>query len=133
MIAIHLTGYISEQQVALYYAKQGYIIYWPNHSQSSCDFIACKDQEVIRVQVKSAYWIKRETGREYLQTTVRKGSGRNDSYTIEHCDVVAAYGDNRLWIIPIEAIGKLQSLVLAKRQVIRKSYVQDWDKYEVKL
>lgn len=129
----HLTGYISEQKAALYFAELGYIIYWPNHSQSSCDFIACKDEELIRIQVKSAYWMTNPTGKNYLQATVKKGSSGLDSYTKQHCDLIVAVAkDGRIWVIPIEDIGKIQMIVLDKKVKIRKSYAKDWSVYEVK-
>ena len=132
MIPIHLTGYISEQKIALYYSKLGYVIYWPNHTQSSCDFIACKDDELIRVQVKSAYWMGRSTGKSYLQTTVRKGCNGNSSYTKKECDVIAISFEDRIWLIPIEELGLDQTVVLDRKQFLRTSYKKDWSVFEIK-
>jgi hypothetical protein len=128
----HLNGYLAEQKAALYYSKLGYIIYWPNHSQSPCDFIACKEDDLIRVQVKSPYWMIRSTGCEYLQCTIRKGAKKDSYYTKKECDVILAAYENRIWIIPIEDIGNNTNIIVDRKQEIRRSHAKDWSHYEVK-
>lgn len=111
---------ISELVAATHYAKHGYEIYWPALTQSVCDFIAVKDSETLRVQVKTAYWFERESSRKYLQATLRKGSGGNKTYTKEHCDVIVIVSGDQLWIIPIEVAQNLKTVVVSRGQEIRR-------------
>lgn len=131
----HKTGYISEQIAALHFAERDYIIYWPNHSQSSCDFIACKDEEIIRVQVKSAYWSKNKNNKQYLICTVRKGHGQSSNYSRKECDMIFIVFENRKWIIPIKELSNEHGITLDRKQPKErnwKSSNKDWSLYEVK-
>lgn len=127
MKAKHQSGFVSELVVATSYAKNGYEVYWPGFTQSSIDFIAVKNREMIRVQVKTAYWMTRHSGATYLQATVRKGCSGNDSYTIDDCDVICITDGERIWCIPIEVASTLQTVVVDKGQQIRRPDPRNFD------
>lgn len=110
----HQIGYLSESRAATYFIEQGYEVYWPSFTQSSCDFIITKSQDVQRVQVKTAYWMERKSGKRYLQTTTRKGCGRGgySEYTREECDLIVIVYEDKLWAITPEQLGGKQNLIL---------------------
>jgi hypothetical protein len=123
----HQTGFVAELKAATYYAEQDYEIYWPNLTQSSIDFIALKGREIRRVQVKSAYWIHRKTGASYLQATIRKGCDSNQSYSKEDCDDICIVGEGRIWIIPVEKVPSLQTVIVEKGQQTRRGDPRNFD------
>ena len=118
----HQNGFLAELKAATYYAEQGYEIYWPAVTQSSCDFIAVREGKIDRVQVKKAYWFTKPTGTSYLQVTTRKGSGNSgySTYTSNDCDSVCIVFEEQLWIIPVEYLEGIQNIILEKGQDIRK-------------
>jgi len=118
----HYNGALSEMKAALWYLEQGCTIFWPTLTQASCDFIALyPDGTPVRVQVKSAYWITRPTGRKYLMVTTRRGCGGEGykTYTKEHCDDIFIVSDDRMWLIPVEVLSGAQSICLDKGQDVR--------------
>lgn len=135
LIPIHKTGFNSELEAAKYYASIGYIIYWPMTHQSSVDFIAANGPETIRIQVKSAYWMKRKTGAAYLQATIRKGSSHKDRiYTEDDCDIIAIVHNQEIWIVPVEVVGKETNVILRCFNRKRKSHkgALNLEEYRVK-
>ena len=117
----HQNGAEAELRAALWYTEQGYTIFWPSATHTPCDFIALNKgtNEIVRVQVKSAYWMTRPTGRSYLMCTTRKGccSGGYDTYTEDDCDVIVISDrSKRLWVIPVDALEGAQSVCLDKGQ-----------------
>jgi len=128
----HFNGYISEQKAALYYAQLGYLIYWPNCTQSPCDFIACKEDEVLRIQVKSAYWSKNSKGLEYLISTVRKGCRQQNFYSKKDCDTVVIIYEDRVWVIPVEELNNESNITLDRKQDLVRSRCKDYSKFEIR-
>jgi hypothetical protein len=116
----HRNGATGELKAAAYFSEQGYEIYSPWYGAGSIDFIAVKQQEIIRVQVKSAYWTRRPSGCEYLQVTIRKGAGGNQSYTKEDCDVIVVVHENKLWQFPVEAVIGKMTINLERKQYVRQ-------------
>ncbi len=130
----HQNGLVSELKAMAHFAEQGYEIYKPHSGQSSIDFIAFEQKlGLLKVQVKSAYWFKRPTDAEYLQSTVRKGAGSDgyDNYTKEECDVFAIYGDGKLWVIPREVVGTAQTINLDKRGPHQRKSQTDFSEFLV--
>jgi len=133
----HYSGMLAELKVAEHYVENEYDIYWPAMAQSPIDFIACKNSEVLRIQVKKAYWMTRPSGASYLQATTRKGCGDNkqyDHYTKEHCDIVAVVADEGIWAIPVEILGTNKNVIVEKGQQTRKPRAgrTDWSVYKIR-
>lgn len=124
----HIKGYQSELEAAAYLTKLGYEIYWPTFTQSACDFVVIRGDELKRVQVKTAYWFKRPTGTSYLQCTVRKGASKTHSeYSKENCDVIIIVEpETQIWWIDIENLPKNSNVILKKNVATkqRKNYKQ---------
>lgn len=130
----HKNGTLAELKAACWFVENGYEIYWPQMAQSSCDFVAGTKSELIRIQVKSAYWMERPSGARYLQATTRKGCGTNgyDKYTKEDCDLIVVVADEGLWCIPVGELGGSQSVTLLKDQHERKARAgrKDWSQFK---
>jgi hypothetical protein len=113
----HQTGHKSELVAAAWYVENEYEIYCPCFTQSSCDFIAVKNKEIKRVQVKTAYTFSRPSGANYVQATTRKGPAKGNIcnfYTKDDCDEIVIVYQQDLWVIPVEHLNGLQSVVLFK-------------------
>lgn len=125
----HQSGHVAEIKASLYYAELGYEIYWPSFTQSGCDFIIVKKDEMRRIQVKKAYWFTRPSGTRYLQATTRKGAGSAGykTYTKEDCDIIFIVGEENLWSIPVEKLNGIQNVVLEKGQQVRKRGSKAYD------
>lgn len=74
------SGALGEHKAKEHYLRRGYEIYSPEIGRSTCDFIAVKDGEVLRVEVKSTrnespsgnYVVKLDHSySNYTQRTVR--------------------------------------------------------------
>lgn len=129
----HTSGLVGELKAATYFAENGYEIYWPALTQSTVDFVAIKNTDIKRVQVKNAYWMERPSGARYVQATIRKGSGGSKTYTELDCDLIVIVHEDSLWVFPVDIVTKYKTINLAKAQQIRKSRkgVLDIDKYKV--
>lgn len=122
-------GVLAEITAAQHYAGQGYEIFWPLSGAGSCDFITLKDGKTDRVQVKKAYWMERKSVAKYLQATTRKGCGAGgyQTYTKADCDTVVITTDNDIFIIPVEELDGLQSVLIAKGQETRRGDPRSFD------
>jgi hypothetical protein len=111
----HITGYLSELTAQRHFVTQGWEIFIPTFTQTSCDFVAVKKEMTLRIQVKTAYWFTRPSGARYLQCTVRKGASASHSrYTKEDCDVIVIVFGDRIWKIPIEELPDTTNIILQK-------------------
>ena len=123
----HKNGTIAELKAALYYEEHGWSVFWPTSSQTPCDFIAVNGKTVLRIQVKSGYEFKRPSGRGYIQSTIRKGSGGNKRYSNEDCDLIVVVYEDAIWVIPVEDTRNYTTINLQNLQEVRKSYKPRWD------
>lgn len=121
MYSRHKSGAIAELKAAQYFLSKDYEIFFPT-TQSSVDFIARKNKELIRVQVKSAYLVTMPSGKSYLRIMNRRkrGTGIDTTCTDDDYDVlVGVYGD-RLWVFHIDVVSKLREITLEKNYEERK-------------
>lgn len=118
----HKSGAIAELKVATFFLENDYEIFFPT-TPSIVDFIALKDDKCVRVQVKNAYRMERETGKYYIQATTRRNSGKFVSklYKKDDYDLLAITYQDQLWIFPCEDVCHLQSIVLEKGQQERRA------------
>ena len=116
----HKNGTIAELKAALWYEEKGWTVFWPTSTQSPCDFIAACGKINLRIQVKSAYWMKRPSGCTYLQVTIRKGSGGHKKYTEEDCDLVIVVYEDKLWVFGPEVYNKYTTINLENGQKFRQ-------------
>jgi hypothetical protein len=108
------SGFLTELEIAKYFAKEGYEIYWPLLTQSRADFIAAKDKETKLIQCKKASWSKAGNFK-YLQVRVSsRNKSPNPKYQLSDFDLMAVSdGEGRLWLIPIEDVVDKTSLCLS--------------------
>lgn len=102
----HKTGAMNELRAQLMYAGMGYDVFTPIHNKTRADFIAVKDEKVLRVQVKTAQY-----NGPYIQSRLDVGGKR---YTQSDCDVLVFILDERVWIAPIEEVSDMTSVCLGK-------------------
>lgn len=104
-------GFVTELEIAKYFAEQQYEIYWPLLTQSKADLIIVKGKEKKLVQCKKATWS--QTGAyKYLQCRVSsRNKTPNPKYELEDFDIMAVSdGDGKLWIVPVEEVVDKTSL-----------------------
>lgn len=134
MYSRHKSGAIAELKAAQFFLENDYEIFFPT-TASTADFIAMKGSELIRVQVKSAYYMERP-GSSYVQVTTRRNSGEyvGKLYTKEDYDLLVVVYEDKLWIFPVEDVCHLQSIILEKGQQVRRAGVKNFnpDPYRVK-
>lgn len=137
MYSKHKSGAIAELKAAQYFIEHDYEIFFPMSMHSIIDFIALKDNNAIRVQVKSAYYMKRSTGASYIQVTTRRNSSiyGHQCYKKDDYDLLVVLYENRLWIFPCEDVYNFQSIVLDKGQQTRRAGKNNFDasQYEINL
>lgn len=122
----HKTGALNELKAQLLYTERGYDVFTPIHNKTRADFIAVKDKEILRVQVKTAQY-----NGDYIQARLDINDTR---YTAEDCDVIVFILNGRIWIAPIAEIYGLSSICLGKVDGLeyqsRKQY--DPTRWEIK-
>ena len=95
-----------------YYSSQGYSIFVPVDS-GRIDFIACKDEEVIKVQVKTA--AKRRRGTTVYTVGIlssRRGGGSTGPYRLGEIDECFVVGEGTAWRIPYSIVYPNVSVML---------------------
>ena len=125
----HLTGALNELRVQAYYTKCGWDVFSPIHNKTRADFIAVKNNLIVRVQVKTAQY-----NNGYVQARL---DVNGKTYTEDECDVVAFILDEKLWIAPTNQIEGYTSINLGKidqsKYKPRKDYnPDDWIQYDFK-
>jgi len=126
----HMSGITSELFVAQKLSVVGYEIFWPLMTQSKIDFLAVKEAEILKVQVKKASWST--TGPyQYLQCRLHGRSRRDIKkwYTKEDVDFYAITDNERVWWIPFSEMGHQTSVCL---DCTNPNYKQQ-TKYDAKL
>lgn len=102
----HKTGAVNELKAQIYYTNIGYDVFTPIHNKTRADFVAVKDKEVLRVQVKTAQY-----NGPYIQSRL---DVHNVRYSSEDCDVIFFILEDRMWIAPIEEVAGMSSICLGK-------------------
>ena len=117
--------------VAYKLVSLGYEIFFPLMTQSKADFIALKDGQLYKVQVKKASWSTTHQF-QYLQSRIH-GKGKRDPkkwYAKEDVDIFAITDNERVWWIPYEEIGHQTSVCLGstnpKYKPQTKYKAEDW-------
>lgn len=111
----HQNGSVAELTAATFMVKRGYDVYFPITINPKADFIATKDDETLKVQVKKASWSR--TGNfKYLQVRVI-GKLKGDYqrvYKLNDFDVLMVVDSDtdRIWYIPVEEVVGRTSLYL---------------------
>lgn len=128
----HRNGSIAELTAATFMVKKGYDVYFPITINPKADFIATKDDETLKVQVKKASWSK--TGDfKYLQVRIL-GKLKGDHqriYKLNDFDVLMVVDSDtdRIWYIPVEEVIGRTSLYLdttnPNPRVSRRDYNPD--------
>lgn len=98
---------------ASYFVLNGFQVWTPQIQQSKVDLLLTRGREVVKVQVKTAYWIERGDNR-YLSCNIH-GDTRSTDYTKDEFDILAVVGPDgtRLWEIPWRKVfGKIRTLTL---------------------
>ena len=126
-----VSGVSSELYVAHKLTQNGYEIFFPLMTQSKADFIALKDGQCFKVQVKKASWSTTHEY-QYLQARIHGKSKRDPSkfYTNEDVDYFAITDNDRVWWIPFNEIGHQTSVCLdstnTKYKPQTKYNAKDW-------
>tara|TARA_Y100001938_G_scaffold68559_2_gene95144 strand:- start:7275 stop:7676 length:402 start_codon:yes stop_codon:yes gene_type:complete len=94
-------GAASEYTAAAVFSGEGWEIFWPPTGSGAVDFVAVRQGESKKVQVKSAHWVDRPPSRT-LRVCIKTQRRR---YTEGDFDCLAAVGpDGRVWVIPYEEL-----------------------------
>lgn len=107
-----IIGLTSELKVASWYSENGYSIYWPLSTQSRCDFLAERDGNFTKVQVKKATWS--QTGpNKYLQCRLMSRNKHSRWYVEGDFDEIVFIDDaNRMWRTTFDVVKDLVSVAL---------------------
>ena len=101
----HKNGAVSEYRAATWFSMQGWEVYWSNLGQSAVDFIISKNSEVLTVQVKTAFRLPKDGDIKYIKCNLSHGHKKGKLYRDNTFNLLTVcYGDDRIWVIPIEYI-----------------------------
>lgn len=106
---------LAEITAQMYYIKEGYEIYTPIMPQSKCDFIASRDSETLKVQVKKATENPTKSG-TYLQIRLQ-GKPTDFSvreYTKDDFDELLVVHSVGLWRFPVDLVLDKKSFTFGK-------------------
>lgn len=101
----HLLGAENELKAQAWYLRKGYQVYIPVVQQGGIDFIAYKDKEYIRVQVKTATVTTTNANTKQFGCCVAPTKARLDLLK-EHdmFDVLFVVSNEDCWVIPFEEV-----------------------------
>lgn len=113
MIPAHKSGSLAEMKAATYMIEEGYDVFFPITMNPKTDFVAIKDGEVIRVQVKKASWSK-SGNYNYLQCRLLgKDNGSSQRvYKMNDFDELIIIEGSWVWRVPVKDIIGRTSLCL---------------------
>jgi len=108
----HMKGAASEMKAQIWFLENGYQVFLPTVQQGIADFIAYKDGEYSKVQVKTAYTM--DAG-EYNYLLVRLGRSTStrsqmrirtyDPNDPDDCfDILFVVYEDERWLVPSSAI-----------------------------
>lgn len=97
----HRRGAVSEYTAAAAFSQQGWEIFWPPSGSGAADFVAVRDDESCRVQVKTARWMEKARSR-FLRATIKTPTRTYKSGDFDYLAVVAP--DGRVWVIPFDEL-----------------------------
>lgn len=96
----HYIGAKNEYLAASYYLGKGYQVYWPSMQQGSVDFVVEVQNNLFKVQVKTATWVKSGNGL-YLQCRTRLTNKYQGFTASDLYDTLFIVGpDEQYWEIP---------------------------------
>lgn len=124
-----MNGAATEYEVAAFYLKQGYQVYWPSVQQTAVDFVIGNGASLYRVQVKRATWNKASGPNRYLQ--VRLTNKGNQKYRRGDFDLLVVAQGEHLWEIPIAEALKTTSLCLRREGPTVRSTDTKWKDYKI--
>lgn len=107
------TGITNELKAAANYSERGYEIFLPM-GNSRCDFIAMKEQEVVKVQVKTAatrYYKAKDTKYTLAVLTTTR-NGVSEPYSPEEVDEFFVIGKKLAWAIPNSSVSPSKTVML---------------------
>ena len=108
----HQSGLISELTAMQYMISEGYTVFIPVCTSPKCDFIAMNEQEVLKVQVKTATWSK-SSKYSYLQCRLSSRNKKpNPIYQEGDFDICLFVDNRRIWKVPFENIEGMTSICL---------------------
>lgn len=121
------TGDISEMEVALSYKRAGYTILWPHGHQTPYDFVAERDAEFVRVQVKSG---RLDGGSIDVHVCTWKSDGSPREYDKSEIDVFGVYcaETDEVYIVPVAEAPK-QNMRLRVEEGQNQSHVRRASRY----
>lgn len=93
MYLTNKTGTIGELAAIQEFIKQDFDVYMPLSGKEECDFIACKDTKLFRVQVKSTSIVDRYGSFTVQLKRVRYNSTihKIHKFDTRTCDILAVY------------------------------------------
>tara|TARA_R110002051_G_scaffold97719_1_gene167888 strand:+ start:233 stop:604 length:372 start_codon:yes stop_codon:yes gene_type:complete len=100
-------------KAAANYSDRGYEIFLPM-GNSRCDFIAMKDNNVIKVQCKTAatrYYKAKDT-KYTLAVLTTSRNGKSKPYSPEEVDEFFVIGDTMAWAIPNDYVYPRKTIML---------------------
>ncbi len=126
---LHYSGAASELLVGSHLLAEGADVYFPSMGQGRCDLIYLRENEAVKVQVKTTTWSKSGVWKyEQCRLSMSRGSVYQKTYTTEEIDELWVVGTH-LWCFPSSLIAGRTSLCLnTSRPIARKSsrdYVPD--------
>jgi len=103
LISEHYTGACSEVKAQAYFLNQDHQCYIPIVQQSCVDFIIEKDSKILKVQVKTATWVK-SGNNKYLQCRTKLTNKYKDKKPHELYDILVIIYEDMIWEIPAKDI-----------------------------
>lgn len=127
LLDTHSKGAANELKAASYYLDNGFQAYFPVVQQGKVDFVIEKDNQLRRVQVKTASWNK-ANNHSYLQCRTRTTNKFQREPKDNDYDLLVIVFEEEIWEIPAPEINS--SNLCFRTTFKAKKYV--WDKFKVK-
>lgn len=99
----HYKGAASELKAMTYYLEKGMQVYNPVTQQGVVDFIVDTGSKLLKVQVKTATWIK-SGNNKYLQCRTRLVNKYKDKLPKDLYDILFVVNGGTYWEIPARLI-----------------------------
>ena len=127
-------GLITEMEVALKLIKMGYQVSQPLNADSKYDFIVDVNNQLIRIQVKTAH-LSPNT-KNAIEFKCRSVTGHNTTkttlYSNKEVDYFATYWNNEIYLVPVNECSAAKTLRLSKENYrSNSSYAEDYIASEV--
>lgn len=125
-------GITTEMYVAAYLLSLGYNVSQPLCQDSKYDLIVDINNNLLRLQVKTA----RQTDNNSItfncrSTTKNSSTNKSRSYGIHEIDYFATYWNNQVYLVPVGECSSEKRLHLEKPKQSNWSYIEDFSAKEV--